>query len=153
MKILRVIVSAALFAGSAAIVPVQAADQVVTYSDGSACADAHVLGRIIKNFDYQVRHVPNLPNVAITDFQNIHQSRYVPAEEDSPVARRYCAAKVVLSDGERRDVSYLIEEGMGFATLADGFGMATETKGSNVEFCVSGFDRWMVYNGACRVLR
>ena len=25
--------------------------------------------------------------------------------------------------------------------------------GDNVEFCVSGFDRWMVYNGRCRVLR
>ena len=24
--------------------------------------------------------------------------------------------------------------------------------GDNVEFCVSGFDRWMVYNGRCRVL-
>ena len=35
-----------------------------------------------------------------------------------------------------------IEEGMGFASIGD-----------NVEFCVSGFDRWMVYNGRCRVLR
>ena len=31
---------------------------------------------------------------------------------------------------------------MGFASIGD-----------NVEFCVAGFDRWMVYNGRCRVLR
>jgi hypothetical protein len=31
---------------------------------------------------------------------------------------------------------------MGFAGMGD-----------NVEFCVSGFDRWYVYNGRCRVLR
>jgi hypothetical protein len=42
---------------------------------------------------------------------------------------------------------------MGFATLLDGFHLANETRGSNVEFCVSGFDRWMDYNGVCRVLR
>ena len=31
---------------------------------------------------------------------------------------------------------------MGFASIGDG-----------VEFCVSGFDRWNVYNSGCRVLR
>jgi capsid protein len=49
---------------------------------------------------------------------------------------------VVQSDGADRDIWYLIEEGMGFASIGD-----------NVEFCVSGFDRWYVYNGRCRVLR
>ena len=72
---------------------------------------------------------------------------------DRPIARRYCGATVELSDGRRRDIWYLIEERMGFATLLDGFHLANETRGSNVEFCVAGFDRWMVYNGACRVLR
>jgi hypothetical protein len=36
----------------------------------------------------------------------------------------------------------LIEGRMGFAGI-----------GENVEFCVSGFDRWLVYNGRCRVLQ
>ena len=62
--------------------------------------------------------------------------------EDRPIGRRYCGATVILSDGHDRDIWYLIEEGMGFASIGD-----------NVEFCVSGFDRWYVYNGRCRVLR
>lgn len=151
MKTLHALLSAALLASSFAAGPSLAADQVEY--DGSPCADAHVLKRITNKFAYQVRHVPHLPDVAITDFQGIHQHRYIPVSEDRPIARRYCGAKVVLSDGDRKDIWYLIEEGQGYATLLDGFHLANETRGSNVEFCVSGFDRWLVYNGACRVLR
>ena len=118
-----------------------------------ACGAANVLGRIKAKFRHQVTHVPNLPNVSITDFNRIYEKRYEPAHAESPIARRYCGAKAVLSDGRERAVWYFIEEGMGYATLADGFGLATDTVGSNVEFCVSGFDRWNVYNGGCRVLR
>jgi capsid protein len=89
-----------------------------------------------------VRNVPNLPDVAITDFHDIHEHRYIPDDPDNPIARRYCGATVVLSDGNSRDLWYLIESRMGFAGMGD-----------NVEFCVSGFDRWYVYNGRCRVLR
>lgn len=154
MKSVSAILSAALLATSLAVPPAFAADaQVSDYADGSPCADGKILQRISKNFAYQVKHVPNLPDVAITDFQRIHQHRYLPAEEDRPIARRYCGATVILSDGHSRDIWYLIEEGMGYATLLDGFGKADETRGANVEFCVSGFDRWLVYNGACRVLR
>ena len=49
---------------------------------------------------------------------------------------------MLLSDGRKRSLWYLIEYGMGLASIGD-----------NVEFCVSGFDRWLVYNGGCRVLR
>lgn len=133
--------------------PTIAADQIYYGEDSSVCATPSVLSRITRRFAYQVRHVPNLPDVAIEDFQRIHQHRYEPASENRPIARRYCGATAVLSDGRSRDIWYLIEEGMGFATLADGFGLANETRGSNVEFCVAGFDRWMVYNGRCRVLR
>lgn len=152
MKLLNALLSAALLASSLVAGPSIAADQL-EFDDGSPCADTHVLKRITNKFAYQVRHVPNLPDVAINDFQGIHQSRYVPAGEDRPIARRYCAATAILSDGDQRPIWYLIEEGQGFATLLDGFHLANETRGSNVEFCVSGFDRWLVYNGACRVLR
>jgi len=123
---------------------VQAADLGVYsgYSDSGVCSQNWVLGRITNRFAYQVRHVPNLPLVAITDFQNIRENRYLPAQEDWPIGRTYCGAQVILSDGNARDIWYLIEEGQGFAGV-----------GNNVEFCVSGFDRWFVYNGACRVLR
>ena len=122
---------------------VKAADLATDYSDdGGACGEAWVLNKITKRFDYQVHHVPNLPDVSITDFRRIHQHRYLPSSEQWPIGRRYCGATVALSDGRARDIWYLIEEGQGFASV-----------GNNVEFCVSGFDRWMVYNGRCRVLR
>ena len=131
---------------------VQAADLPV-YSDNSAysglCGNAWVLNRITSRFSHQVRHVPNLPQVGISNFQRIYASRYEPANEDHPIGRTYCGATVTLSDGRDRSIWYLVEEGMGFASIGD-----------NVEFCVAGFDRWYVYNGGyngdqagCRVLR
>jgi hypothetical protein len=111
-------------------------------NDGSVCGEAWVLNRITSRFRYQVHHVPHLPNVDIVDFRGIQQNRYMPASEKWPIARHYCRAQVALSDGRDRSIFYLIERGQGFASMGD-----------NVEFCVSGFDRWMVYNGRCRVLR
>ncbi|TPK81121.1 hypothetical protein FJ934_17430 [Mesorhizobium sp. B2-4-12] len=123
---------------------VHAADVIGIYSedDGSICGESWVLNKITHRFAYQVHHVPHLPDVAITDFHNIHQHRYQLASEQWPIGRHYCRATVSLSDGRDRSIFYLIEEGQGFASIGD-----------NVEFCVSGFDRWMVYNGRCRVLR
>ncbi|WFP75170.1 hypothetical protein [Mesorhizobium sp. WSM4906] len=115
---------------------------VYTEDDGSVCGEAWVLNKITDRFAYQVKHVPHLPNVAIADFHRIHQHRYLPASDEWPIGRHYCGATVSLSDGRDRTIWYLIEEGQGFASIGD-----------NVEFCVSGFDRWMVYNGRCRVLR
>lgn len=108
----------------------------------SVCTAPAVLKRITARFSYQVRHVPNLPQVAISDFHRIHLRRSEPAGERWPIARHYCGAKVTLSDGRDRDIWYLVEEGQGFASVGD-----------NVEFCVSGFDRWLVYNAHCRVVR
>jgi hypothetical protein len=121
---------------------VHAADLGVYAVDSGVCGERWVLGKIRHRFAYQVRHVPNLPLVDITDFQNIRETRYLPEQEDRPIGRTYCNADVILSDGDARDIWYLIEEGQGYAGIGD-----------NVEFCVSGFDRWYVYNGACRVLR
>lgn len=105
------------------------------------CEDTGILARISEKFSYQVRHVPNLPDVGIAEFRRIHQHRYLPYREDRPIARRYCGATAVLSDGSKHNLWYLIEDGMGLVGIGD-----------NVEFCVSGFDRWKVYNGRCRVL-
>lgn len=120
----------------------QAADLSSYSGDPGVCGEAWVLNKISSRFAYQVRHVPNLPDVQITDFRRINERRYQPGEENWPIGRRYCDAKVILSDGHERTIWYLIEEGQGFASVGD-----------NVEFCVSGFDRWYVYNGGCRVLR
>jgi hypothetical protein len=108
----------------------------------SQCASPRYLSRISYRFRYQVRHVPFLPNVTITNFYDIHETRYLPVVARHPISRLYCAAKATLSDGDVRDVWYVIEGRMGFASIGD-----------NVEFCVSGYDRWMVYSGNCQVLR
>lgn len=115
--------------------------QPTGYQSG-ICAHPGVLGTITEKFAYQVRHVPNLPQVGISDFQHIAEVRYQPATEEWPIGRRYCTATAVLSDGVARQVWYLIEQGQGFVGVGD-----------KVEFCVSGFDRWNVYDGGCRVLR
>lgn len=123
--------------------PVSAADYVRIYEDnGGICGDDSVLNNIVKNFRYQVTHVPHLPNVDILNFYGIYEKRYLPEQKEWPIARRYCGATVRLSDGRERPIWYLIEYGQGFASIGD-----------NVEFCVGGFDRWHVYNGYCRVLR
>lgn len=139
------------------VTPAVAADMIgsepVEVGSGP-CAESAVLRHITSRFRYQVTHVPNLPDVRITEFSDIHERRYIPSGEDRPIARRYCGATVGLSDGDRREVWYLIEEGMGFATAnSHSFIPHALLEADNIEFCVSGFDRWMVYNGACRVLR
>jgi capsid protein len=133
----------ALSSAFAGVSSVRAADMLGVYEvDTGICTESWVLRRITNRFAYQVRHVPNLPQVAITGFHDIYLNRYLPAQDRRPIGRTYCGAKVALSDGYSRDIWYLIEEGQGYAGIGD-----------NVEFCVSGFDRWYVYNGACRVLR
>jgi capsid protein len=128
---------------SAAAPGARAADLSGTYwQDTGVCSEAWVLNKITHRFHHQVRHVPNLPQVGIVDFRGIRERGYQPASQEWPIGRRYCQATVALSDGHDRAIWYLIEEGQGFASVGD-----------NVEFCVAGFDRWMVYNGRCRILR
>lgn len=76
--------------------------------------------------------------LAIAGIDKTRQSRFV-VNQPSPVARRYCQARTLLTDGKHRTVYYLIERNAGFA----GYGW-------NVEFCVAGHDRWHVYDGRCR---
>ena len=133
---------ATLLAAAATLIAVGAGSAQAGDGNVLACEDSGVLARVAKNFRYQVTHVPHLPDVEILRFDKIHQHRFIPRGEKRPIARRYCGATAQLSDGRRRSVWYLIEDRMGFAGVGDG-----------VEFCVSGFDRWHVYNGACRVLR
>lgn len=130
--------SAFALAGTAA----KAADFVRDYADPGICAEGRFLNAIERRFRHQVTNVPNLPDVDILEFYQIYEKKYLPETNRWPIARRYCGATVRLSDGRDRPIWYLIEEGMGFASIGD-----------NVEFCVSGFDRWYVYNGGCRVLR
>jgi len=137
MRRLATIAFAAASMLAAGIVSSAAGDRT-----SAECSDNAILSRIQSKFRHQVRHVPHLPDVDIVEFRKIHQHRYIPFGEKRPIARRYCGATAQLSDGRRRTIWYLIEDRMGFAGVGDG-----------VEFCVSGFDRWFVYSGRCRVVR
>ena len=111
--------------------------------DSRACDDVHVLEWIADRFKTQALNVHHSPELYIRQIYGIHEHRYLPYEEDyHPIARRYCGGTAEMSDGRQRTIWYLIEDGMGFAGMGD-----------NVEFCISGLDRWLVYNGSCRVLR
>lgn len=143
MKPIVALMTAALVAFGTLTTPVVAADMIMVRVDTPGiCGHSAVLGKITSRFRHQVKHVPHLPLVDIDDFYHIGESRYLPQREDRPIERRYCHAKVALSDGRSRDIYYLIEKPMGFAGV-----------GSNVEFCVSGFDRWNVYGARCRSVR
>lgn len=127
-------------AGSVSVA--SAADPVhVRIDEPGICGNDRVLNRISSGFRHQVNNVPHLPRVSIVDFYDVREKRHEPRASESPVDRRYCHATVALSDGYSRQVWYLIERPMGFAGM-----------GSNVEFCVAGFDRWNVYGGRCRSL-
>jgi hypothetical protein len=132
----------AAVAGILASAGAASAGSFLSNLESRACEDPLILAKITDRFHHQTRNVPQLPFVDIVDFQQIHEHRYYPYSEDWPIARRYCGATAELSDGRSRTIWYLIEDGMGLAGMGD-----------NVEFCVSGFDRWMVYNGRCRILR
>ena len=154
-QLLNLAAAAALAASALVAAPVHAADPLyekIPDYDG-VCGDARIQKTIRKRFRHQVTHVPHLPDVEIMQFRKIHQHRYKDPSKKWPIGRRYCGAVVDLSNGTSRDIWYLIEEGMGFATFKARIGLADAVRGSNVEFCVSGYDRWYVYNGRCRILR
>lgn len=106
-----------------------------------ACSDLYVLKSITDRFHSQTVIVHD-QKLQIDTIARAHQHRFFEKTEFSHYARRYCGATATLSDGQKREVWYLIESNAGLAGL-----------GNNVEFCVSGFDRWNVYNASCRVLR
>lgn len=119
------------------------------YIDGArptgACQNTRAINAIIKRFDIQARHVHKDDTLAIMDIVDVRENRFDPATDDlgDSVDRRYCIGNAVFADGRHRTVWYLIEYEEGFAGKF----------GDNVEFCISGLDRWNVYNNSCRVLR
>lgn len=103
------------------------------------CDNAGVLSTIDSRFDLAFL---NKDEIAIESISKVHQHRLVEATKRSPIARRYCGAVAIMSDGKTRTIWYLIEDGMGLAGIGD-----------NVEFCVSVLDPMKAYDGRCRVLK
>ena len=141
MTIAFVFGAAALKAGAPSA---QAHDPYFRTVDTPLCTDTAMLKKIQHRFRHQARHMLQMPELAISDMVDVHEHRFEPQDvhRARPIPRRYCHATALLNDGGHRKIWFLIEGGAGFASV-----------GSNVEFCLSGFDRWNVYNGACRILR
>lgn len=110
-------------------------------SDVSTCDAPGILSTISLRFHHQSREVHH-NDLVIESYTKVHQHRLEPQRKLWPIARRYCMATAHVSNGHHYAVRYFIEGGMGLASIGD-----------NVEFCVSGFDRWNVYNSYCRVAR
>jgi hypothetical protein len=77
----------------------------------------------------------------ITGYFDIHETAFRPWQSDN-IPRRYCSAKVMISDGQPRTVHFSIIEDGGLASFSDG-----------VEFCVVGLDRNWAFNPACKAAR
>lgn len=142
LAIILTIVGAAALVLSMAV-PGQAHEPYFRTVDTPLCTDTKMLKTIQSRFRHQAKHMLHQPQLSIVDFVRVHESRFLPQDvhRARPIPRRYCVGTALLNNGHHRKIWFLIEGGAGFASL-----------GANVEFCLSGFDRWNVYNGACRVL-
>ena len=110
------------------------------YDSFPGCESPAVQSKIISRFNYAEAHTW-YDGVRISYIDRTIE-RPVRGYGQTPILRRYCKGRAYLENGRYRTIHYLIEGPMGLA----GFGW-------NVEFCLSGHDRWRVYDGNCRVLR
>ncbi len=79
--------------------------------------------------------------VALGELYDIHQKRMIVADRHG-IDRRFCRASSEMSDGRKRTVHFLIEQGMGYAGYS-----------WNVEYCIAAFEPWKTYDGRCRSIR
>ncbi|PLX38378.1 MAG: cytoplasmic protein [Hyphomicrobiales bacterium] len=133
---------AVFLAAAALAAPASAADYYGgDYSERiPACDDAKVQSTIASRFAKADREYWREID-AIEAIDAIRQSGY-KVDNPSPLARRYCHARVAMSDGRTRTMYYMIEEDAGFVG-----------KCWNVEFCIRGLDRWHIYDPTCRTVR
>ncbi len=104
------------------------------------CDDVKVLGNIVERFNWAEENTWQR-GVYMEDI-NRPDERVEQGERVSEIPRRYCRASARLTNGSDRVLHYLIEGGQGFA--GNSF---------NVEYCISGYDRWNEFDGWCRHLR
>ncbi len=143
---LRTAFALALFASLSAgcFSQAQAADYIAASPAVSdpVCQQQGVINSAVAQFSRLVHGVPDMPAVRIDAVSNVSATHFEPKTYPSGIERHYCRATAVLSNGENRNMWYMVENRQGFASI-----------GRNVESCVDGFDTWFVYDGRCRVLR
>ena len=164
MRTIISLLTGAVLAATMAVSPAIAHEKYFPTVDSAVCETPQLIEIIQSKFKKQAKRVLHQPQLRIESINGIHQHRYIPQDVhgERAIARRYCHATATLNNGEHRKIWYLIEGGVGFA----GFGRTwlgarngvQHVLGNgglihNVEFCIDGFDRWIVYNGHCRSLR
>src|SRR5690606_40757131 len=96
-------VAAAVLPLTLACLPASAADYLApapaSVADAGTSSQQRVLRSVVSYFGYQVRHVPNLPQVGITSMSDVQLTRYEPKTNPAQIERTYCKATAVLSDG------------------------------------------------------
>ncbi|MCA3563051.1 MAG: hypothetical protein IOC90_15965 [Methylocystis sp.] len=135
---------------------VKAEDRVFAYdAQVAACDDAAVLNRISSRFDWREPAYWN-STLEIRAFDRIRQTHFRPNGYDL-IPRRFCTARVLLSNGKYHRLDYNIVEDAGITGWQGSLFLGLiqyPTPGSfNVEWCVSGLDRSMVYAPDCLMAR
>jgi len=128
-----------------------------------ACDDTAVQAKLVQSI---ASADPRYYGVTVQALQRIEQSALVE-NRDSPLARRYCTARLDLvplpgnlpsgrqpakntlfgdrpapTEPHERFAYYMVEEQGGFVGIS-----------FNVEVCIAGLDRWRVHDGVCRTVR
>ncbi|WP_051631120.1 hypothetical protein [Afifella pfennigii] len=109
-------------------------------ADPSICEEPWVLNYIAKRFAWAEQNTWQRGFV-INTLLNPRLS-YVSGTAPARILAEHCTADAVMTDGTTRDVYYIVEKGMGLASIGDG-----------VTFCVLGLDPWRVYDADCRTVR
>lgn len=88
---------------------------------------------------------------ALKELGEAEESAFIQLPE-SQIGRRYCHAKVELTEGRPTEAFYVVEERMSFASMPIPRGTGSAMRWG-VDVCVLGTDIWHVYDGACRTMR
>ncbi len=101
------------------------------------CEDMTVLGKITSRFqDREDEYWSS--GLQILSYERVRETGFRTNGLDY-IPRRYCEARVVMSDGKARRVTYSIGENAGIIGWSWG-----------VEWCIAGLDRNLAYGAGCR---
>jgi hypothetical protein len=105
-----------------------------------SCEQSSVIDTIRSKFDTTDARILHA-GLSLGTIDRITQA-YAGQNDPSRYARRYCEARVTLSDGKRSTLYYLLEQNAGFVGVT-----------WNVEFCVLGYEPWHIHDGRCHTVR
>ena len=105
-----------------------------------ACDDPAVFERIRSRF-YARESEFWKSGLAIAGFDHVREIGFRSNGLDY-IPRRYCMARAYMNDSKLRDVTYSIDEDLGFIGI-----------GFEVEWCVAGLDRLDAFAPGCQVAR